>query len=121
MLSACRSRRHDVDSRRVSECSRNTGSRVPSAAFCMTWTALALMQLVAEGAVRLDEPARAHLPGFRVADGCCGGSRTTASSLMVCPFVDAAGLVGDVEGLPHGSCRPRGLVPKTGGTPRRSK
>lgn len=33
-----------------------------------TWTALAFMQLVDEGKVGLDEPVRAHLPGFRVAD-----------------------------------------------------
>ncbi|MFE5672027.1 serine hydrolase domain-containing protein [Agromyces sp. NPDC056523] len=33
-----------------------------------TWTALAFMQFVDEGAVQLDEPVRARLPGFRVAD-----------------------------------------------------
>jgi CubicO group peptidase (beta-lactamase class C family) len=33
-----------------------------------TWTALAFMQLVDEGRVDLDEPVRAYLPGFRVAD-----------------------------------------------------
>lgn len=33
-----------------------------------TWTALAFLQLVDEGRVGLDEPVRAHLPGFRVAD-----------------------------------------------------
>lgn len=33
-----------------------------------TWTALAFMQLVDEGAVHLDEPVRSLLPGFRVAD-----------------------------------------------------
>lgn len=33
-----------------------------------TWTALALMQLVDEGKVGLDEPVRAYLPGFTVAD-----------------------------------------------------
>jgi len=33
-----------------------------------TWTALALMQLVDEGKVCLDEPVRAWLPDFRVAD-----------------------------------------------------
>ena len=33
-----------------------------------TWTALAFMQLVDESKVRLDEPVRAYLPGFRVAD-----------------------------------------------------
>lgn len=33
-----------------------------------TWTALAFMQLVDDGAVGLDEPVRAYLPGFRVAD-----------------------------------------------------
>ncbi|ONI70331.1 serine hydrolase [Actinosynnema sp. ALI-1.44] len=38
-----------------------------------TWTALAVMQLVDEGAVDLDEPVRTYLPGFAVAD-----PRTTA-------------------------------------------
>lgn len=33
-----------------------------------TWTALALMHMVGEGKVDLDEPVRAYLPGFRVAD-----------------------------------------------------
>ncbi|QWF84147.1 serine hydrolase [Amycolatopsis sp. CA-230715] len=33
-----------------------------------TWTALAFLQLVDEGKVDLDEPVRAHLPGFTVAD-----------------------------------------------------
>jgi CubicO group peptidase (beta-lactamase class C family) len=33
-----------------------------------TWTALAFMRMVGEGKVSLDEPVRAHLPGFRVAD-----------------------------------------------------
>lgn len=33
-----------------------------------TWTALAFMQLVDEGKVRLDEPVRTYLPGFKVAD-----------------------------------------------------
>jgi CubicO group peptidase (beta-lactamase class C family) len=33
-----------------------------------TWTALALMQLVDEQKVDLDEPVRSYLPGFRVAD-----------------------------------------------------
>ncbi|CAM3767686.1 serine hydrolase [Kibdelosporangium persicum] len=33
-----------------------------------TWTALAFMQLVDEGVVGLDEPVRAYLPGFAVAD-----------------------------------------------------
>src|SRR5215471_19635327 len=33
-----------------------------------TWTALAFMQLVDEGKVDLDEPVRAYLPGFKVAD-----------------------------------------------------
>jgi CubicO group peptidase (beta-lactamase class C family) len=33
-----------------------------------TWTALALMHLVGEGKVDLDEPVRTYLPGFRVAD-----------------------------------------------------
>jgi len=33
-----------------------------------TWTALAFMQLVGEGRVGLDEPVRAYLPDFRVAD-----------------------------------------------------
>lgn len=33
-----------------------------------SWTAVAFMQLVDEGAVHLDEPVRAYLPGFRVAD-----------------------------------------------------
>ncbi|MEU8825151.1 serine hydrolase [Streptomyces sp. NPDC048636] len=33
-----------------------------------TWTALALMQLVDEGKVALDEPVRTYLPGFTVAD-----------------------------------------------------
>src|SRR5215467_7372461 len=33
-----------------------------------TWTALAFMQLVDEGKVGLDEPVRAYLPGFKVAD-----------------------------------------------------
>jgi len=33
-----------------------------------TWTALAFMQLVAEGKVGLDEPVRTYLPGFKVAD-----------------------------------------------------
>jgi CubicO group peptidase (beta-lactamase class C family) len=33
-----------------------------------TWTALAFMQLVDEGKVRLDEPVRTYLPDFRVAD-----------------------------------------------------
>lgn len=33
-----------------------------------TWTALAFMQLVDEGAVGLDEPVRSYLPAFRVAD-----------------------------------------------------
>ncbi|MYX10272.1 serine hydrolase [Streptomyces sp. SID8375] len=33
-----------------------------------TWTALAFMQLVDEGKVGLDEPVRAYLPGFAVAD-----------------------------------------------------
>jgi CubicO group peptidase (beta-lactamase class C family) len=33
-----------------------------------TWTALAFMQLVDEGKVGLDEPVRAYLPGFTVAD-----------------------------------------------------
>ena len=33
-----------------------------------TWTALAVMQLVDEGKVDLDEPVRSYLPGFAVAD-----------------------------------------------------
>ena len=33
-----------------------------------TWTALAFMQLVDEGKVRLDEPVRTYLGGFKVAD-----------------------------------------------------
>lgn len=33
-----------------------------------TWTTLAFMQLVGEGKVRLDEPVRTYLPGFKVAD-----------------------------------------------------
>lgn len=33
-----------------------------------TWTALAFMQMVDEGAVDLDEPVRTYLPGFSVAD-----------------------------------------------------
>lgn len=33
-----------------------------------TWTALALMQLVDEGKVSLDEPVRTYLPAFKVAD-----------------------------------------------------
>lgn len=33
-----------------------------------TWTALALMRLVDEGKVDLDEPVRTYLPGFTVAD-----------------------------------------------------
>lgn len=33
-----------------------------------TWTALAFMQLLDEGLVDLDEPVRAYLPGFTVAD-----------------------------------------------------
>jgi CubicO group peptidase (beta-lactamase class C family) len=33
-----------------------------------TWTALALMGMVGEGKVGLDEPVRTYLPGFRVAD-----------------------------------------------------
>ena len=33
-----------------------------------TWTALAFMQLVAEGKVGLDEPVRTYLPGFKVDD-----------------------------------------------------
>ena len=33
-----------------------------------TWTALAIMQLVDEGGVDLDEPVRTYLPGFTVAD-----------------------------------------------------
>ena len=33
-----------------------------------TWTALAIMQLVDEGSLDLDEPVRRYLPGFRVAD-----------------------------------------------------
>lgn len=33
-----------------------------------TWTALAFMRLVGEGAVDLDEPVRIYLPDFRVAD-----------------------------------------------------
>lgn len=32
------------------------------------WTALAFMQFVDEGKVRLDEPVRTYLPGFKVAD-----------------------------------------------------
>ncbi|CAG0937192.1 hypothetical protein TFLX_06105 [Thermoflexales bacterium] len=32
------------------------------------WTALAFMQLVAEGKVGLDEPVQTYLPGFKVAD-----------------------------------------------------
>jgi CubicO group peptidase (beta-lactamase class C family) len=33
-----------------------------------TWTAITLMQFVEEGKVRLDDPVRAYLPAFRVAD-----------------------------------------------------
>lgn len=33
-----------------------------------TWTAVAFMQFVDEGRVRLDEPVGSYLPGFRVAD-----------------------------------------------------
>ncbi len=41
-----------------------------------TWTALAFMQLVGDGKVGLDEPVRAHLPGFRVADPRVGAELT---------------------------------------------
>ncbi|GAA4671019.1 serine hydrolase domain-containing protein [Phytohabitans rumicis] len=41
-----------------------------------TWTALALMQLVDEGKVGLDEPVRTHLPEFRVADPEVGAKVT---------------------------------------------
>lgn len=55
---------------------RNVNTREPATtdtvyqigSMTKTWTALAFMQLVDEGKVDLDEPVRAYLPGFRVAD-----------------------------------------------------
>ena len=41
-----------------------------------TWTALAFMQFVDEGKVRLDEPVRTYLPSFRVADPEVSGKVT---------------------------------------------
>lgn len=45
-----------------------TGTVFQCGSLSKTWTALAFMQFVDEGAVRLDEPVRTYLPGFRVAD-----------------------------------------------------
>lgn len=46
-----------------------------------SWTALAFMQLVDEGAVNLDEPVRTYLPGFRVADPVAS-TRVTPRQLL---------------------------------------
>lgn len=45
-----------------------TGTIYQCGSMTKTWTALAFMQFVDEGTVRLDETVRAYLPGFRVAD-----------------------------------------------------
>src|SRR5215469_8684521 len=41
-----------------------------------TWTALAFMQFIDEGKVRLDEPVRSYLPSFKVADPEVSGKVT---------------------------------------------
>ncbi|MEV0200205.1 serine hydrolase domain-containing protein [Nonomuraea sp. NPDC050691] len=45
-----------------------TGTLYQCGSMTKTWTALAFMQLVDEGKAGLDEPVRAYLPGFEVAD-----------------------------------------------------
>lgn len=45
-----------------------TGTIYQCGSMTKTWTALAMMQLVDEGKVDLDEPVRSYLHGFRVAD-----------------------------------------------------
>ena len=117
MVSACRSRRHDVDSRRVSELLAEY--RIPSAVSGVLHDGE-----IAEFAAGVNDITagrsddRHHLRvRLNEQDVDRAGPYAAASSLMVCPFVDAAGLVGDVEGLPHGSCRPRGLVPSGRNSP----
>jgi CubicO group peptidase (beta-lactamase class C family) len=46
-----------------------------------TWTALAVLQLVDEGALDLDEPVRTYLPGFTVADADAS-AKVTARQLL---------------------------------------
>lgn len=45
-----------------------TGTVYQCGSMTKTWTALAVMQLVDEGKLDLDEPVRTYLPGFAVAD-----------------------------------------------------
>ncbi|GAA1689837.1 serine hydrolase domain-containing protein [Nonomuraea maheshkhaliensis] len=58
-----------------------TGTVYQCGSVSKTWTALAFMQLVDEGKVALDEPVRAYLPGFRVADPEAG-ARVTPRHLL---------------------------------------
>lgn len=67
---------HDGQSTEFAVGVRNVETREPATtdtvyqigSMTKTWTALAVMQLVDEGKVELDEPVRTYLPGFRVAD-----------------------------------------------------
>jgi len=67
---------HDGQSTVLAVGVRNVETREPATtdtiyqigSMTKTWTALAVMQLVDEGKVDLDEPVRTYLPGFRVAD-----------------------------------------------------
>lgn len=67
---------HDGEVTELAAGVKNVGTREPATtgtvyqcgSMTKTWTALAFMQLVDEGKVDLDEPVRAYLPGFTVAD-----------------------------------------------------
>ncbi|GLZ00451.1 serine hydrolase domain-containing protein [Actinoplanes sp. NBRC 103695] len=58
-----------------------TGTIYQCGSMTKTWTTLAFLQFVDEGRVRLDEPVRTYLPGFRVADSDVG-ARVTARHLL---------------------------------------
>jgi CubicO group peptidase (beta-lactamase class C family) len=55
------------------------------------WTASLVMQLVDEGLVRLDDPIRRHLPGFRIADESAAAVITVRQLLS-----HTAGFEGDI-------------------------
>ncbi|MEU8899939.1 serine hydrolase domain-containing protein [Nocardia sp. NPDC048505] len=56
------------------------GTPMPVASVSKAFTALAVLQLVEAGRVRLDDPVRQHLPEFRLADA--RGARITVRQLL---------------------------------------
>ncbi|HET6505324.1 MAG TPA: serine hydrolase domain-containing protein [Baekduia sp.] len=69
-------------------------TRIPVASMTKPYTATAILALAEAGRLGLDDPVRAHLPGFRVADAAAGDTVTIRHLLT-----HTAGWAGDRAGM----------------------